>query len=240
MGPGIDMSLIKLRSELLKCANKEKARVLQSFFKTGPGEYAQGDIFLGITVPVLRSLSKQYEYLAFDETLSLLKSPNHEERLLSLLIFILKYRKAGISEKEKIYRAYLRHTKYINNCYLVDLTAKHIVGAFLIDRDKAPLYKLAHSGFLWEKRIAIIATFYFIEKREFKDTLRIARILLSDKHDLIHKAVGWMLREIGKRDFDAEDGFLKDNYPHMPRTMLRYAIERFPESRRLAYLKGTA
>jgi len=234
------MSLKKLKFDLRKYSNKKKAEILQRFFKTGPTEYAEGDIFLGITVPMLRILSKQYQCLAFNETLQLLKSRIHEERLLSLLILILKYRKVDLSEKRKIYKAYLNHSKYVNNWDLVDVTAKHIVGVFLEDKDRAPLYKLARSDSLWERRIAILSTLHFIENNDFEDTLKIAEILILDPHDLIHKAVGWMLREVGKRDRDSEERFLKKYYTAMPRTMLRYAVERFPESKRQAYLKGTA
>lgn len=234
------MSLKKLRFDLRKYSDKKKAKVLQQFFKTGPGEYAQGDIFLGITVSMLRILSKRYQSLEFNETLRLLKSRIHEERLLSLLIIILKYRKVDLSEKIKIYKAYLNHSKYVNNWDLVDVSAKHIIGDFLKDKDRTPLYKLARSDSLWERRIAILSTLYFIENNDFEDTLKIAQILISDPHDLIHKAVGWMLREVGKRDRDSEERFLKKYYTAMPRTMLRYAVERFPESKRQAYLKGTA
>jgi len=232
------MSLIKLKSDLRKYSDKGTAKILQRFFKTGPGEYAEGDIFLGIKVPILRTLAKQYQNLAFNETLRLLKSRIHEERLLSLLILIIKYRKAHSSGKEKIYKAYLKYSKYINNWDLVDATAKHIIGDFLMNKDKAPIYKLARSGSLWERRIAILSTFHFIENNDFEDTLKIAEILILDPHDLIHKAVGWMLREVGKRGIYSEERFLKKHRTVMPRTMLRYAVERFPESKRQAYLQG--
>ena len=232
------MRLKKLTLDLQKYSDKRKAKIAQRFFKTGPGEYAEGDIFLGITVPMLRILSKRYQSLAFNETLRLLKSRIHEERLLSLLILILKYRKVDLSEKRKIYKAYLNHSKYVNNWDLVDVSAKQIIGVFLKDKDRTPLYKLARSDSLWEKRIAILSTFHFIENNDFEDTLKIAEILISDPHDLIHKAVGWMLREVGKRDRDSEERFLKKYYIAMPRTMLRYAVERFPESKRQAYLKS--
>ena len=234
------MRLKKLKFDLQKYSDKRKAKIAQRFFKTRHGEYAEGDIFLGITVPMLRILSKRYQSLAFNETLRLLKSRIHEERLLSLLILILKYRKVDLSEKRKIYKAYLNHSKYVNNWDLVDVSAKHIIGDFLKDKDRTPLYKLARSDSLWERRIAILATFHFIENNDFDDTLKISEILISDPYDLIHKAVGWMLREVGKRDRDFEERFLKKYYTAMPRTMLRYAIERFPESKRQAYLKGTA
>ncbi|MFA6079287.1 MAG: DNA alkylation repair protein [Candidatus Omnitrophota bacterium] len=228
----------RLKRSLRKIGNKEKARLLQRFFKTGKGEYAEGDIFLGATVPVLRKLALQFRGLTLDNTILLLKSPIHEERLLALFILILKYKASDHSGKENIYKLYLKHTRFINNWDLVDVTAKHIVGDFLRDRDKAPLYKLARSGSLWERRISIISTFDFIGHHRFDDSMRIAEILLLDPHDLIHKAVGWMLREVGKRDMAREEAFLKKHYKKMPRTMLRYAIEKFPEPRRQAYLKG--
>jgi 3-methyladenine DNA glycosylase AlkD len=234
------MSLTKLKSELQKHSDKGKAKILQRFFKTRLGEYAEGDIFIGIKVPILRTLAERYQCLTLDETLKLLKSCIHEERLLSLLILILKYRKADLSAKEKIYKAYLNYSEYINNWDLVDATAKHIIGDFLKDKDRAPLYKLARSDSLWERRIAILSTFHFIENNDFEDTLKIAKILIRDSHDLIHKAVGWMLREVGKRGMDSEERFLKKYYTAMPRTMLRYAVERFPETKRQAYLQGTA
>jgi len=233
-----DVSLKNLKADLRSCANQEKAKVLQRFFKTGPGGYAAGDIFLGITVPVSRALSKHYQTLGLPDVVKLLKSPIHEERLVSLLILMVQYRQADLSTKEKIYKIYLLHSKYINNWDLVDLSAEHIVGNFLLDRKRAPLYGLAHSRSVWERRIAILSTFCFIKNDDFKDTLQIARILIADQHDLIHKAVGWMLREIGKRDQNCEEKFLRKFYPKMPRTMLRYAIERFPKSKREAYLRG--
>jgi 3-methyladenine DNA glycosylase AlkD len=232
------MDLLKLKSALRKYSNKKQAKILQGFFKTGPGEYAQGDIFLGIKVPILRSLAKRYQGLAYNATLKLLKSAIHEERLVSLLILILKYRQAGSLGKARIYKAYLKHSRYINNWDLVDLTAKQIIGDFLNNKNRTPLHKLAVADSLWKRRIAIVSTFYFIENNDFKDTLKIAKILIADPQDLIHKAVGWMLREVGKRDLDSEERFLKEHCRMMPRTMLRYAIERFPEPKRQAYLRG--
>jgi len=232
------MSLSNLKSDLRKHSDKKRAKMSQRFFKTGPGEYAEGDIFLGLTAPVMRELSKKFQDLPQYDVIKFLKSPIHEERMLALLILIEKYRKEDAQGKEKIYRIYLGHTKYINNWDLVDVTAKHIIGAFLNDKDRAPLYKLARSDSLWERRIAILSTFHFIGNNDFADSLKIAEILISDQHDLIHKAVGWMLREVGKRDLPAEEKFLKKYCTTMPRTMLRYAIERFPETKRQAYLKG--
>lgn len=228
-----------IKKELRKHSDKNKAKLLQGYFKTGPGEYAEGDIFIGINVPVLRRVAAQYRGLSLSETLKLLRSRIHEERLTALLILIAKYRSAEPEVKGRIYREYLKNSKYINNWDLVDVTAKHIVGDYLYEKDRKKLHQLARSGLLWERRIAILATFYFIGKGDYKDSLKIAKALLSDGHDLIHKAIGWMLREVGKRDIRALEGFLKANRGRMPRTMLRYAIERFPENKRLWYLKRT-
>jgi 3-methyladenine DNA glycosylase AlkD len=226
-----------LKKDLQKCKNYRQARLLQRYFKTGPGEDAQGDIFLGIKVPRLRALSKRYQNLEFDAVLKLLKSAFHEERLLALLILIRQYRRGLPEEKAKIYAAYLKNTRYINNWDLVDLSAKYIVGDFLKTRDKGILFELAGSKLLWERRIAVLATFNFNPDNDFSLNLEIARRLLGDEHDLIHKAVGWMLREVAKRDPAAAENFLKIHLRLMPRTMLRYAIERFPEAKRRAYLK---
>ena len=232
------MSLKEIRTKLRKLGNKEKAEVLQGFFKTGPGEYGEGDIFLGIKVPEIRRLVKEYHEIPLKEIKQLLKSPFHEERLLALLILVRVYSKGNQSEKKGIYELYLKSTRYINNWDLVDLTAEHIVGDFLMNRSRRPLYKLAKSADLWERRISILSTFHFIKRDEFSDTLKIAEMLLSDEEDLIYKAVGWMLREVGKRHLPTEEKFLKKHYKTMPRTMLRYAIERFPEAKRQRYLKG--
>jgi 3-methyladenine DNA glycosylase AlkD len=226
-----------IRRALKQNADERKAAVLRRFFKTGPGEYGEGDRFLGITVPVLRRLAGQYGDLPLAGSEWLLRSPVHEERLLALLILIGRYRKGSASEKTRIYRFYLRNLRGINNWDLVDLSAKPILGAYLFDRDKTPLYRLIESPSLWERRIGLLATFYFIEKNQFRDTLRMAARLLSDKEDLMHKAVGWMLREIGKRAPGVEERFLRKYASRMPRTTLRYAIERFPQAKRLAYLR---
>lgn len=223
---------------LRKLGNKRRAAISQRFFKTGPGEYGEGDIFLGITVPELRKLAKEYQAIALAEVAQILRSTIHEERLLALLILIRAYARGDARFKEKIYNLYLKNTRYINNWDLVDTSAEHIVGAFLMDKGKKPLYALVQSSDLWERRIAIMATFHFIKGGQFTETLKIARMLLSDKEDLIHKAVGWMLREVGKRLLQAEEQFLKAHYKKMPRTMLRYAIERFPEAKRQRYLKS--
>jgi 3-methyladenine DNA glycosylase AlkD len=227
-----------IRKKLQPLADEDKAKVLQRFFKTGPGEYGEGDRFLGIKVPELRRVAKELLQVRWGAVKVLLKSPVHEERLLALLILIGKYSKADEPGKKRIYDLYLKCTPWINNWDLVDLSAEHIVGDFLWQKDKRPLHRLAKSEILWERRIAIVATYHFIKKGAFSETLKISERLLSDKEDLIHKAVGWMLREVGKRDPETEETFLKAHYKSMPRTMLRYAIERFPEAKRQRYLKG--
>jgi len=228
----------EIRARLKKLGRKEKAEVFRSFFKTGPGEYGEGDIFLGVTVPELRQLAASYQAITLREVTQLLRSTIHEERLLALLILCRTYAGGDESAKKTIYELYLRNSQFVNNWDLVDASAEHIVGAFLTGKSKKPLYALARSGDLWERRIAIMATFHFIKRGKFEETLKIARILLADKEDLIHKAVGWMLREVGKRHLQSEERFLKERYKEMPRTMLRYAIERLPESKRQRYLKG--
>jgi len=226
------------RRQLRKYADKEKARVLLRFFKTGPGEYAQGDIFLGVMVPFTRKVVKEFQDLPLSDVIKLLRSKIHEERLLALFILVQQFNKADTRVKEKIYKAYLANTKFINNWDLVDLSAPQIVGGFLKDKDRKVLYKLAKSPLLWERRIAILATFAFIRSGDFDDTFSITRLLLCDKEDLIHKACGWMLREAGKRDAAAEEQFLRKNCKIMPRTMLRYAIEKFPQAKRKSFLKA--
>lgn len=226
----------KITKQLKAQGHKTAAEHAQGFFKTGPGEYGEGDVFLGIKVPVLRAVAKEHRDIALDDAVELLQSPLHEVRLLALFIMVLQYERSG--NKSAIYRVYLANTHRINNWDLVDVSAADIIGAHLLERDRRPLYRLARSKSLWERRIAIIATLYFIRRNQFDDTLAIADILLNDQEDLMHKAVGWMLRETGKRDLKAEEDFLRPRYKQMPRTMLRYAIERFPEPKRLAYLKG--
>ena len=232
------MTFLKVRRELRQMANPERARISQRFFKTGPGEYGEGDQFIGLTVPQIRRLAHQYRQLSPTATQRLLQSPLHEERLLALVILVDAFAAADSLGQAQIYKIYRQSTRFINNWDLVDTSAPQIVGAFLWKRSRAPLRQLARSQNLWERRIAIIATFYLIRQDEFEPTLRIARQLLSDQEDLIHKAVGWMLREVGKRDPAAEEKFLREHYRQMPRTMLRYAIERFPERHRQRYLRG--
>lgn len=237
--PGAPGTIDTVRTALRDHANPKHAAILQRFFKTGPGDYGEGDIFLGIKVPVLRAIARAHRMLPIDDAVALLASPLHEERLLALMILIDQYERAPDETKSRIFTRYLSSTSGINNWDLVDLSAPHIVGQHLLDKDRRVLRKLACSGNLWERRIAIIATHRFIRNDQFQDTLDIAEMLLNDDHDLIHKAVGWMLREIGKRDHACEESFLRKHYPAMPRTMLRYAIERFPEKLRTAFLHGT-
>lgn len=236
------MAKIKSKSEdvrkaLRKYADKEKAKVLRGFFKTKPGEYGEGDIFLGVTVPLVRNIVKQFKDLPLRDLKKLLHSNIHEERLLALLILVEQFNQADINAKEKIYKTYLANTKFINNWDLVDLSAPQIAGGFLMDKDRRVLYKLAQSPLLWDRRIAILSTFAFIKANDFDDLFRLTKLLLLDKEDLIHKACGWMLREAGKRNLRSEENFLRQHFKVMPRTMLRYAIERFPENKRRAYLK---
>jgi 3-methyladenine DNA glycosylase AlkD len=226
-----------IRRELRKYADKEKAKTLLRFFKTGPGEYAEGDIFLGVMVPFTREVVKQFQDLVLLDVIKLLRSRVHEERLMALLIMVGQFNKADAKVKEKIYKAYLANTKFINNWDLVDLSASQIVGGFLIDKKRQILYRLAKSPWLWERRIAILATFAFIRLGDFDDVFGIVKLLLYDKEDLIHKACGWMLREAGKRDVRAEEEFLRWNCKVMPRTMLRYAIEKFPQEKRKSFLQ---
>ncbi len=238
----MDSSIVNnIRKDLQALADQEKAKVLQRFFKTGPGQYAEGDIFLGVIVPESRKVAKKYSgNIALEEVRRLLGSDIHEERLIALLILVEKFRNAigNKDEKNKIAKFYLDNLEGVNNWDLVDLSAPSILGSYLIqeENDKSILYKFAGSSNVWERRVSIIATLRFIKNNQFDDTLKIAEILLCDDHGLIQKAVGWMLREIGKRDIDAEEAFLKKHYRSMPRTTLRYAIERFPENKRQKYM----
>ena len=224
----------ELKKDLEKLSNKKKAKILSGFFKTGKGDYGEGDIFLGVVVPEQRKIASKYNNLEFKDMQELLSSKIHEHRLTSLLILNNKYKKA--SDRKEIVEFYLKNTKNINNWDLVDISAPKILGDYFFDRDKKRLYDLAKSNNLWEKRIAVLSTFWFIKNNKFDDSLKIAEILLYDKHDLIHKAVGWMLREIGKRDSEVEEKFLNKHYNKMPRTMLRYAIENFSYEKRRFYL----
>jgi len=229
--------LKSVEEELQKLANPDKANILAGFFKTGKGEYGEGDIFLGIPVPEQRKIAKKYSALPLKDIQKLLSSKIHEYRLVALLILIRQYGKVDKSGEKELFDFYLANTRHVNNWDLVDLSAPNIMGGYLLDKDRAILYKLVKSFDLWEKRLAIMATFTFIRNNQFEDTFRIAEILLHDQHDLIQKAVGWMLREIGKRNQVKEEEFLEKYCSEMPRTMLRYAVERFDEQKRRLYLK---
>ena len=230
------MSASAIHREMKALGNPSRAAGAQRFFKTAPGEYGAGDRFLGIRVPALRKLAAKYRTMSLRELSRLLRSRWHEERLLALFILVGQYARAEPAHREAIYRLYMGHTVRINNWDLVDCSAAHIVGAHLRDGRRAELLRLAESEVLWKRRIAIIATLHYIKRGDFADTLRIARLLRDDPHDLIHKAVGWMLREVGKRNRAVEEAFLQKHARRMPRTMLRYAIERFPQGLRQRYL----
>jgi len=233
--------MISLLEELYNLTNEEKIITLSRFFKTAKGEYGYGDKFLGITVPIQRNLVKKYyQDISLEEIDALLHNEYHEVRLSSLLLLTYKMKNAHLEEQEKIVNLYLKNTKYINNWDLVDLSASYILGAYLYENnlDRTILYDLANSHDLWEQRIAIVSTHYFIKNNQFEDTLNISKILLQSKHDLIQKAVGWMLREVGKRNYAVLYNFLLEHYKQMPRTMLRYAIERFDSQTREMFLKS--
>jgi 3-methyladenine DNA glycosylase AlkD len=233
-----DITIARVQEQLRSLANPDDAVFLQRFFKTGPGEYGEGDNFLGIRVPAIRKLAREHRDLPHGATLELLRSHWHEERLLALIILVNAYTRGDAAEREEIYRSYLANTPLINNWDLVDASAAGIVGAHLWPDDVAPLVVLAGSESLWERRIAIVATFHFTKLGSFEPTLAISELLLRDRHDLIHKATGWMLREVGKRDQEILERFLRKHCREMPRTTLRYAIERFPQALRAVYMSG--
>jgi len=228
--------LDQIKRDLSQLSDPNRAKKLSGFFKTGKGQYGEGDLFLGIPVPEQRKVAKKYIDLSLNDLQELLNSKIHEHRFTALVILISKYRKAEKSGKEEIFSFYLKNTENINNWDLVDLSAPRIVGDYLVNKDRSILYKLAKSNSLWERRISILSTFIFIDNNDFEDALNISELLLHDKHDLIHKAVGWALREIGKRDQNVEERFLTKYCLQMPRTMLRYAIEKFDEKKRKFYL----
>lgn len=228
-----------LQSQMREIADPKIAEHSQGFFKTAKGEYGEGDVFLGIRVSPIREIARQHTHVALNAALQLLKSKYHEERLLAVIILVNKFKASNNSERREIYEAYLAHTKYVNNWDLVDGSAHQIVGGYLFEKKRTPLNRLAKSKSLWERRISIIATLHFIRESQFDDTIRIAGILLNDPEDLIHKAVGWMLREVGKKDTATLEAFLDQHGASMPRTMLRYAIEKFePEVRRMYLAKS--
>ena len=228
--------LNKRKKDLAQLGDPERAKNSRWFFKTGKGQYGEGEIFIGIPVPEQRKVAKKYADLLLADLQELLRSKIHEHRFTALLILISKYRKAEELGKKEIFDFYLRNTENVSNWDLVDLSAPKIVGDYLLNRERSLLYKLAKSDSLWERRISILSTFTFIDNNDLEDALNISELLLHDEHDLIHKAVGWALREIGKKDQNVEEQFLAKHYFHMPRIMLRYAIEKFDEKRRKKYL----
>ncbi|MDP2830067.1 MAG: DNA alkylation repair protein [Sulfuricellaceae bacterium] len=231
------MTLDELRAQVRALGRPETARVLQGFFKTGAGQYGEGDVFLGIKAPVLRKLAKSAQGLDMPATLTLLASSFHEERLLALLLLMQRFTGGDEDPRQAVYQAYLDNTACINNWDLVDISAPHIVGAYLQDKERSKLQALVLSSSLWERRIAMVSCLHFIRHGDFNDTLQLAAQLLYDREDLMHKAAGWMLREVGKRDQARLEGFLDEHGRAMPRTMLRYAIERFSPELRQAYLR---
>jgi len=232
------MTTREIQHRLRALSNREAASFAARYFKTGPGQYGEGDVFLGLRAQVMHALAKEYKTLALDQVIELLRSAIHEDRLLALLILVRRASKAERVARKEIYDLYLAHTRFINNWDLVDASAPTIVGGHLADKSRKPLDRLAVSRSIWERHISIIATLHFIRQGDFADTLRIAERLFGDREDLIHKAAGWMLREVGKRDQPTLEGFLRQHVQIMPRTMLRHAIERFPEESRKAILRG--
>ena len=228
-----------MRASLRALGNKDIAAHSAGFFKIGVGEYGEGDRFLGIRIPVIRRHVRIFRNAPQRAVLAMLRSPYHEERLFAVLLLVDQFQRGSDDDKSRIYDLYMTHREYVNNWDIVDSSAHKIIGPWLQNRNREVLYELVGSASLWDRRIATMTTFHFIRQRDFEDTLRIAALLREDDHDLIHKAVGWMLREVGNRDREAEERFLGEHYKKMPRTMLRYAIEKFPESRRKAYLDGT-
>jgi 3-methyladenine DNA glycosylase AlkD len=228
---------MEIKQEIKQLADPVRAKHSQGFFKTGKGEYGEGDVFLGLTMPQIRVIAKKhFKEISLGDVQKLVENQYHEFRMCGLVILTYKYEKFE-EERQEIYDFFLKNTKYINNWDLVDVTIPKTVGYYLIDKDRSILYKLVRSSDLWERRIAVLATFPFIRNNDFKDCIVLSEILLKDKHDLIHKAVGWMLREIGKRDETVLTKFLDKHVKEMPRTMLRYAIERLEEEKRKGYLK---
>ncbi|MBN1961972.1 MAG: DNA alkylation repair protein [Deltaproteobacteria bacterium] len=235
--PNDTINIVNLQKALRAIADPAKAEVIRKFFKTGKNDYIQDDIFLGITVPKMRQIAKSFAKLALTQVIFLLQSRFHEERFTALLIMMQHYQTGNQSQKERVVKVYLKNTKYINAWDLVDLSAPAILGDWLLTKNRQILYKLIKSQLYWERRIAIVATFAFIRAQDASDTFKLAKLLLNDKHDLIHKAVGWMLREVGKRiDKELLRDFLQQNLTQMPRTALRYAIEHFSATERKQWL----
>ena len=229
----------QIQTELKSISKKEKAEISKRFFKAGKGEYGEGDIFVGITVPEIRDICKKYfKEMTLEDVEYFIQHKIHEYRLFGLITLTYMWKMADEIERKDIFNLYVKNLKYVNNWDLVDLSAPNIVGEYLKEKDRTILYDFAKSNNLWKQRVAIISTFSFIRDKDFVDTLKISKMLLHHKNDLIHKAVGWMLREVGKRDQIVEEEFLRKYYKEMPRTMLRYSIEKFDEDKRQKYLKG--
>jgi len=231
------MKLSEPQQALRKLADPKVAKASLRFVKTGKGEYGEGDQFIGVRVPSIRSIAKQNRALPVKAVTPILHSPYHEERLLALIMLVHLFEKGDDAKRREIYKIYLANTAFINGWDLVDSSAHQIVGGYLMDKKRSKLDTLSKSSMLWERRISIIATYHFIKQHQFEDTLRIAQKLLNDDEDLIHKAVGWMLREVGNRDRTIEAHFLDEHSKSMPRTMLRYAIEKFDAPQRRHYLQ---
>lgn len=228
----------ELNNKLKEYSDLKRAEINKRFFKTNEGEYGHGDIFIGISVPQCREIAREFLNFNFENIGRLLKDKVHEKRLIGLLILVENFKKADEKNKEEIYNFYLKNLEGVNNWDLVDLSADKIIGNFLLDKEKKILYELVQSDNMWERRISIISTFAFIRNNKFEDTFKISEMLLDDKEDLIHKAVGWMLKEIGKRDEEILEAFLEKHYRKMPRTTLRYAIEKFEKEKKNKYLIG--
>jgi len=233
------MSLSEIKNELKRLGDAERATHALRFFKTGKGEYGEGDKFIGASVPTQRAVAKKFKQIPLIEVFELMKSEFHEHRLTALFILVDKYKKADEKTKKQIADFYLANLKYVNNWDLVDSSAHKIIGEYLLENpgERDILYKLARSNHLWSKRVSIISTFTLIREKQSNDALKIAEILLKDEHDLMHKAVGWMIREIGNRDHATEKKFLDKHFKYMPRTMLRYAIEKLPPAEKSYYMK---
>jgi len=232
------MKLSEIKQEILSLKNPGKIAIYKNFHKTSFGSYAEGEEFLGLTAPQIRKIAEKYNHLDFSSIKVLLESNVHEEKYVAAEILACKYSSGNQDEKERVVKFYLKNAKNLSGWDLVDTTASQILGRWLLDKDREVLYKLAGSDNLWERRISIISTYAFIKNQDFADALKISEILIHDKHDLIHKAVGWMLREVGKKNQNTLNYFLKKHYKIMPRTMLRYSIEKFPQKARREYLKG--
>jgi 3-methyladenine DNA glycosylase AlkD len=231
------MTADHILSELYSISDADKAHFLQRYFKTAPGEYAEGDIFLGITIPLTRAVVKVNKHTPLPELQKLIRSEYHEARLCALLIGVEQFKRSTEKERLALFNFFLKNTRYANNWDLVDVAYPHVIGAYLLDKDRSVLYELAQSASLWEQRISIVSTVIFIRNYEFIDTLALSELLLSHKHDLLHKAVGWMLREVGKRNRDLLTDFIEQNSRKMSRTTLRYAIEHYPEDERQYFLR---